>query len=286
MAGARRAAGAAVVAVALTAALAACGGGSGGRPAAGATAVPSTASPSASASKPADRSPQGVLLSAEQVLESARRAKVSYRFDSPDGTSDSAFGVLYWAPRTIMQLTKTNPGATDQLIVMDTVAYQGGDAATAARLGGKHWQKTAEVYGPDGRPETPFAALVDQLNPLQAVTAAAGAGDLEKLGEEKVGDQTAEHYTATVTVADYAAAQQNLLTADRRAQLATTLGQGGVSTLTLDLWLNDKDQLIQLQRSGTGSKDELVQLVQYSEFGGQLAVTAPAEDDTQDLGGS
>lgn len=101
-----------------------------------------------------------------------------------------------------------------------------------------------------------------------------------------MGDQTAEHYTATVTVADYAAAQQNLLTADRRAQLATTLGQGGVSTLTLDLWLNDKDQLIQLQRSGTGSKDELVQLVQYSEFGGQLAVTAPAEDDTQDLGGS
>ncbi|MDH6121226.1 hypothetical protein ABH930_000006 [Kitasatospora sp. GAS204A] len=285
MAGAHRTAGAAVVAVALAAALAACGGG-GGRPVVGATPSPSVTA-SASPSKPADRSPQGVLLSAEQVLQTARRAKLSYRFDNPDGTSDSADGVLYWAPRTIMQLTKTTPGATDQLIVMDTISYQGGDAATAARLGGKHWQKSAEVLGPDGRPETPFAALVDQLNPLQAVTAAANAGDLQKVGEEKVGDQTAEHYTATVTVAGYAAAQLNLLTADRRTQLAATLGQGGVGALSLDLWLNDKDQLVQLQRSGAGSKGELVQVVQYSDFGSsQLAVTAPAEGDTQDLGSS
>ncbi|MCX4748444.1 hypothetical protein OG455_23505 [Kitasatospora sp. NBC_01287] len=282
----RRTAGAAVAAVVLAAALAACGGGGGLRPAVGATPSPSAASPSPSASKPADRSPQGVLLSAEQVLQTARRAKLSYRFDNPDGTSDSADGVLYWAPRTIMQLARTNPGATDQLIVMDTVSYQGGDAATAARLGGKHWEKTGEVTGPDGKPETPFAPLVDQLNPLQAVTAAAAAADLQKVGEETVGDGTAEHYTATVPVADYVAAQQNLLSADRRSRLAAALGQGGVGTLTLDLWLNDKDQLVQLQRSGTGSKGDLEQVIQYSEFGGQLAVTAPAEDDTQDLSGS
>lgn len=177
----RRTAGAAAVAAALIAALAACGG-----PAGGAVTLPTSPAPSiGSASptdKPTDRSPQGVLLSAEQVLQTARRAKLSYRFDTPDGKSDSADGSLYWAPRTIMQLTKTNPGATDQLIVMDTVSYQGGDAATAARLGGKHWVKSPEVLGPDGHPVTPFAALVDQLNPLEAVTAAANAPDLRKLG--------------------------------------------------------------------------------------------------------
>ncbi|MFF7633976.1 hypothetical protein ACFZB9_12590 [Kitasatospora sp. NPDC008050] len=276
----RRTAGAAAVAAALIAALAACGG-----PAGGAVTLPTSPAPSiGSASptdKPTDRSPQGVLLSAEQVLQTARRAKLSYRFDTPDGKSDSADGSLYWAPRTIMQLTKTNPGATDQLIVMDTVSYQGGDAATAARLGGKHWVKSPEVLGPDGHPVTPFAALVDQLNPLEAVTAAANAPDLRKLGEEKLGDSTVEHYTASLSVADYAAAQQNLLTADRRDSLAATLGQGGVTTLTLDLWLNDKDQLVQLQRGGTGTKGDLNQVIQYSEFGGNLAVQAPAESDTQ-----
>ncbi|GAB2692590.1 hypothetical protein [Kitasatospora kifunensis] len=276
----RRTAGAVAVAAALVATLAACGGGGGsGRPTT--SPSPSAGSASPTATKSSDRSPQGVMLSAEQVLQTARRAKLSYRFDTPDGKSDSADGSLYWAPRTIMQLTKTNPGATDQLIVMDTVSYQGGDAATAARLGGKHWEKSPEVMGPDGHPVTPFAALVDQLNPLEAVTAAANASDLQKLGEEKLGDSTVEHYTATLSVSDYTAAQQNLLTSDRRDSLAAALGQGGVTTLTLDLWLNDKDQLVQLQRGGSGTKGDLEQVIQYSEFGGNLAVQAPAESDTQ-----
>ncbi|MGF1430486.1 hypothetical protein [Kitasatospora sp. LaBMicrA B282] len=277
--------GAAAAALALAAALAACGG-SAGHAVVGATPSPSTASPSPSESRPSDRSPQGVLLSAEQVLQTARRAKLSYRFDGPDGTGETADGVLYWAPKTIMQLTRTTQGTTQQLIIMDTVAYQGGDAATAARLGGKHWAKSTGPTLPDGRQDTPFAALVDQLNPLQAVTAAASAPDLQKLGEEKVGDGTAEHYSATVSVADYAAAQQNLLTPERRQQLAAALGQGGVTSLTLDLWLNDKDQLVQLQRSGLGSGGDLEQVIQYSQFGDQqLSVTSPPEDDTQSVPG-
>ncbi|WP_157537939.1 hypothetical protein [Kitasatospora azatica] len=283
MAGRQRVWGAALAAVTLIGALTACGGGGGGpdpvRP-----SPPPVASPSPSAAKPTDRSPKGVLLSAGQLLETARRARLSYRFDTPDGHSDGADGMLFWAPRTIMKLIKTTPGATDQLIVMDTVSYRGGDAATAARLGGRHWEKSAEVTGPDGRKETPFAPLVDQLNPLQAVTAAAGAADLRLLGEERIGEATVEHYTATLPVAEYVAAQQDLLTADRREQLAGALGRGGVSTLTVDLWLNDKDQLVQLHRTGSGSGGDLDQLVQYSDWGGPLAVQAPAENDTRQAG--
>jgi hypothetical protein len=282
----RRSAGAALAVAALLATLAGCssdGGGpaQSGRPSP--TADRSSASPSA---KPTDRSPQGVMLAAEQVLATDRRAQLSYRFDAPDGTSDSADGVLYWAPRTIMKLTKTTPGATDQLIVMGTVCYRGGDAATAARLGGRHWEKSAEVTGPDGRKETPYAPLVDQLNPQQAVTAAAAAPDLKLVGQENLGAGVVEHYTASLPVAGYVAAQQNLLTADRQAQLSAALGAGGVGTLTLDLWLNDKDQLVQLHRAGTGSEGRLDQLVLYSDWGGQLAVLAPPENDTQDAGGS
>ncbi|WP_344444456.1 hypothetical protein [Kitasatospora nipponensis] len=268
-----------MAAVLMAAGLTACGGGA-GAPAQLSPSRPAT-SPSPSEAGSSDRSPRGVMLSAAQGLQSSRRAKLSFWSNTPDGRNQSAAGVLYWAPRTIMQLGWTMPGATDQLIVMDTVSYQGGDAATAARLGGRHWEKSGEVIGPDGRKETPFASLVDQLNPVLAVTAAAGAGDLRLLGEEKLSEGSAEHYRATLSVADYAAAQQDLLTAERREQLATALGQGGVGTVTLDLWLNDKDQLVQLQRSGRGSQGSLDQTIQYSDFGGPLAVQAPAENDTQ-----
>ncbi|PYC78014.1 hypothetical protein C7C46_16880 [Streptomyces tateyamensis] len=280
-----RPAGAVLAAAVLLATLAGCGSGGDGPAGAGRpspTAAGSSPSPSA---KSTDRSPQGVMLAAEQALQTARRAQLTYRFDTPDGTSDSADGVLFWAPRTIMKLARTTPGATDQLIVMDTVCYRGGDAATAARLGGKHWEKTAEVTGPDGRKETPYASLVDQLNPLQAVTAAAAATDLKLVGPENLGAGPVEHYTATLTVAGYVAAQQNLLTADRREQLTAALGSGGLTTLTLDLWLNDKDQLVQLHRSGAGTAGRLDQLVIYSDWGGQLAVLAPAESDTRDTSG-
>lgn len=267
----------------LVGALAACGGGHGGQPGPSASPSAPSASPSDLA-QPTDRSPHGVLVSAELLLQSARRAKLSYWMTSADGSpADSADGILYWAPKTIMQLKKTTPGATDQLIVLDTACYQGGDAATAARLGGPHWEKSGEVAGPDGHLEGPYSALADRLNPLVAVAAAAGAGDLRLVGEEKLADTSVQHFRATVSVADYAAAPHNQLSTDRRDQLAGTLGAGGVSTLSLDLWLNDKDQLVQLHRAGQGSsKGSLDDTVQYRDYGGSFSVQAPAESDVKD----
>ncbi|MDH6111034.1 hypothetical protein P3T36_005938 [Kitasatospora sp. MAP12-15] len=286
MAAQRRAA-AAVIAATLIGGLAACGGGA-AQPARN-PASPSAPATSSEGSKSADRSPHGVMLSAEQVLQTARRAKLSYQQTSTGASAgpsdtDSGDGALFWAPRTVMQLQRTTNGVTSGLIVLDTVAYQGGDAATAARLGGKHWEKSAEVTGPDGRIETPFAPLIDQLNPLEAVTGAAAAGDLQSLGEEKLNDSTVQHYQATLSVADYVAAQQPLLTATRQQGLTTALSQGGVQTLTLDLWLNDHDQLVKLQRTGQGAKGGLNETVLYSDYGGAFSVQAPDESDTQDAG--
>ncbi|WP_035800792.1 hypothetical protein [Kitasatospora mediocidica] len=280
----RRTAVALAVAVALTGGLAACDGSGSGGP--GPAATSSSASPT-DGSKSADRSPHGVMVSVAQGLLSTRRAKLSYQETSTlAGHSDteSGDGVLFWAPRTVMQLQRTVDGVSSQLIVLDTVSYQGGDAATAARLGGRHWEKSAEVTGPDGRTETPFAELIDQLNPQVAVAGAAGAADLRLLGEEKLGDNTVQHYQASVSVADYVAAQQSLLTANRQQQLTTTLSKGGVGTIGLDLWLNDHDQLVKLERSGQGGQGGFDETVLYSDYGGAFSVQAPAESDTQDAG--
>ncbi|WP_441245609.1 hypothetical protein [Kitasatospora sp. McL0602] len=230
-----------------------------------------SASPSALAT-PTDRSPHGVLLSGQLAMHTARRARFSYLLDG-----SSATGMLFWAPKTVLQLQRT--GATNQLMVLDTTAYVGGDQATAARLGGRHWEKYVTATG-----EVPYAALVDRLNPVVALTAAAASDSPVLVGEEKLGDTTCRHYRVVTTVDAYVAAQTQL-SRPRRDALHAALAQGGRTTLTLDLWLGDKDELVQLRRTGGSGTAKLDDTVRYSDVeGSSLSVQAPGETDTFDAG--
>ncbi|MER5350384.1 hypothetical protein ABT093_08640 [Kitasatospora sp. NPDC002551] len=242
------------------------------------TPTPSSASPTWPA-KPTDRSPHGVLLSSQLAMQTARRAKVSYRLGA-----DAGSGPLFWQPKTALQVKRSTPAAAEQLIVVDTVAYEGGDAATAARQGGRHWERFAGPQGPDGHREIPYAGLIDLLNPVVALAAATADGTTAQyVGEEKFEDSTVEHYRVTTDAARYAAAQTQLSGA-RREGLRTALAPGGSASLTLDLWLNDKDQLVRMERTGTGDSGRLDDSVVYTEPGGPLSVQAPAESDTVDTG--
>ncbi|MDY0815376.1 hypothetical protein [Kitasatospora purpeofusca] len=276
---------AAVVAAAVLAGgLSGCGGADGPAPGGSPTGsgaptpTPSSASPTWPA-KPTDRSPHGMLLSAQLAMQTARRAKVSYRLGS-----DAGSGPLFWQPKTALQVRRSTPASAEQLIVVDTVAYEGGDAATAARLGGRHWERFAGAPGPDGHREIPYAGLIDLLNPVVALAAATADGTTAQyVGEEKFEDSTVEHYRVSTDAARYAAAQTQLSQA-RREGLRTALAPGGSASLTLDLWLNDKDQLVRLQRTGAGDSGRLDDSVLYTEPGGPLSAQAPAESDTVDTG--
>ncbi|WP_157882002.1 hypothetical protein [Streptomyces rubellomurinus] len=284
MVGRQRRAGVAAVAL-LAVGLTGCGGGEdraavpSGSPSA--TSAPATVATPTGPAKPTDRSPHGVLLSAELAMQTARRAKVSYRLGA-----DAGAGPLFWAPKTALQVKRSTAGGPEQLIVVDTVAYQGGDAATAARQGGRHWERFTVPPDPDGRKEVPYAGLIDSLNPVEALAAATADGVVPAfLGEEKLEDSTVEHYRVTTTAEKYAAAQAQLTQA-RRDGLRAALAPGGSHSLTLDLWLNDKDQLVKLQRTGSGDGGGRADdLVLYSDFAGALlSAQAPAEPDTVDTG--
>ncbi|MEV7778125.1 hypothetical protein [Kitasatospora sp. NPDC088351] len=276
----RRRLAATVAAVLLASGLTACGQASGlsPEPSGTPTPTPTSASPTGPA-KPTDRSPHGVLLSAQLAMQTARRAKVSYRLGA-----DAGSGPLFWQPKTALQVKRSTPADAEQLIVVDTVAYQGGDTATAARLGGKHWERFSGEPGQDGHREIPYAGLIDLLNPVEAMAAATAAEtDPQYVGEEKFDDSTVEHYRVTTSAERYAAAQTQLSQA-RRDGLRAALAPGGSVSLTLDLWLNDKDQLVKLERTGTGDSGRADDSVLYTDFAGPLSVQAPAEADTKDVG--
>ncbi|QKW20021.1 hypothetical protein HUT16_13930 [Kitasatospora sp. NA04385] len=247
---------AALLAAALLAGTATGCGSSGKTPDGGASST--SASPSTAQPSPTDRSPHGVMLSAQLVLHDARRAEYTAVL-----AGEGAKGALFWAPKTVL---KYQGDADDEmLVVLDTSAYLGGDPASAARLGGPHWQKFST-----GR--IPYTDLIDRLSPVVAVAAAAADPDPQLVGEEKLLDTTAEHYRITTTAARYAAAQTQLDPARQRA-LESALGPGDV---VLDLWLDDSDQVVRLRRAAAE-----VDTVDYTEFGSSsLSVQAPAEADT------
>ncbi|BAJ29013.1 hypothetical protein KSE_32030 [Kitasatospora setae KM-6054] len=222
------------------------------------TATPAGPSPSTAQPSPTDRSPHGVILSAQLALHDARRAQYTAVL-----AGETAGGALFWAPKTVLKYQAAPDGPT--LIVLDTSAYLGGDRETGVRLGGPRWQKFS-----NGR--IPYGDLIDRLSPVVAVAAAAAAEEPRLIGEEKLLDTTVEHYRATVTAARYAAAQTQLDPA-RREALEKALGAGDV---VLDLWLDEHDQLVRLRRAAAE-----VDTVDYTEFGGSaISVQAPAEADS------
>jgi hypothetical protein len=214
-------------------------------------------------------------MAAQLAMHTARRARFSGNLGS-----DTVAGMLFWAPKTVLELKR--PGTTEQVVVLDTTAYRGGDAATAARQGGRHWERFTAAPGPDGAHEVPYASAVDRLNPVVALTAAVASAAPQRLGEEQLDDTTVQHYRADVTAADYVAAQTQL-TPDRRTALLASLGGGGV--VTLDVWLNSSDQLVQLHRTGSGAAGQLDDTLRFTDFAGPLSVQAPAEADTRDAAG-
>ncbi len=123
--------------------------------------------------------------------------------------------------------------------------------AFAEQAGGKHWIKYAyddleSLGGGSG------AYLKDQMQnttPNQSVKLLLASGDVRKVGEEKVRGQETTHYSGTVDVADLASQNSNL---DRSQldDLKKQLEQAGVSTETVDIWVDDQDLLVKKVEKG------------------------------------
>ncbi|WP_371546774.1 hypothetical protein [Streptomyces sp. NBC_00554] len=236
------------------------------------------------------------LRSAEKSTDGADSARVESTTTMGTMMSMTADGALGWADGLTGNLTITYTGGT----MADTMRQTGsttmqarylpdayyakmGDAF-AEQAGGKHWIRyayddLAELGGSSG------AYLQDQMQnttPNQSVKLLLASGDVKKVGEETVRGERTTHYSGTVDVADLAT-DNSSLTESQLADLKKQLTQAGVTTETVDIWVNGDDLLVKKVEKGELTTGSMSSTAYYSDYGVKVSTQKPPASDTADF---
>ncbi|MFF7752923.1 hypothetical protein ACFZCP_27600 [Streptomyces sp. NPDC007971] len=240
-------------------------------------------------------SPLAALLSADKSTDKAESAKVRSTTSIGDAMSMTANGALAWGQGLRGNLTITYTGgqmaeamrkagssSMEARYLPD--AYYARMSEKFAQQFGKHWIRyayddLAKLGGSSG------AYLKDQLQnttPNQSVKLLLASGDVKKVGQEKVSGAEATHYSGTVDVARLAGKNSHL-TADQLAGLKKQLSQAGVSTETIDIWVDGQDLLVKKVEKADMANGTMTSTAYYSDYGVKVTAEAPPAGDTKDF---
>ncbi|MGW3127237.1 hypothetical protein [Streptomyces sp. NPDC001123] len=243
--------------------------------------------------------PVAALRSAEKTTENADSARVRSTTTMGSLLSMTTDGSLAWDDVISGTVTITyTGGSTAELMrrlgttsmearYLPDAYYAKMSDTFAAQTGGKHWIRygygdLASVAGSSG------ALLKDQMQnttPNKSVQMLLASGDVKKVGEEKVDGQATTHYAGTVDVTGLAglAGRSSGLTASRLAALKKQLTQAGVSTETVDIWVNDQDLLVKKTEKAATANGTMSQTAHYSDYGVKVSAQKPPAGDTEDF---
>ncbi|MCF4139862.1 hypothetical protein L1856_28225 [Streptomyces sp. Tue 6430] len=302
--GARRT-GLSIVAAALLTGASACSSGSGtsdgsdgsdGDKASAASST-STAPPASSGEGGGTRvSPMAALRTAEKSTGGADSAKVESTTTMGSVMAMTADGSLGWGDGLTGTLTITYTGGTtaDTMRQLGTTSMQArylpdayyarmGDAF-AEQTGGKHWIKypydALETLG--GGSGAYLKNQMENSTPNQSVKLLLASGDVRRVGEETVRGERTTHYSGTVEVADLAGRDSGL-SESQLADLKKQLEQAGVTTETVDIWVDEDDLLVKKVEKGQSANGTYSQTAYYSDYGTPVDAEAPPAADTADF---
>ncbi|GAA2639025.1 hypothetical protein [Streptomyces vastus] len=241
-------------------------------------------------------SPIAALRSVETTTDKADSAKVEATTTMGSMMSMEADGALGWADGLTGNLTITYTGGT----MADTMRQMGSTSMEArylpdayyakmsdqfaAQAGGKHWIKyayddLADLAGGSG------AYLKDQMQnttPNQSVKLLLASGDVRKVGDETVRGVNTTHYSGTVDVADLAV-RNSSLSEGQLADLKRQLEQAGITTQTVDIWVDDDDLLVKKVEKGEMASGSMSSTAYYSDYGVEVSAEEPPAADTADF---
>ncbi|MFI6038667.1 LppX_LprAFG lipoprotein [Streptomyces sp. NPDC051315] len=224
------------------------------------------------------------LRSAERATGRAASARV--RSTAVMGTTLSlrAAGALGWDEGLTGTLTITYTGGTTAEAMSElgittmearylTDAYYARTGeALAAKTGGRHWVRYAydDLAGLGAGAD--FADQMRNITPDQSVKLLLHSDDVHTVGAESVDGRATTHYSGTVDVEDVA-----------DAALRRQLERAGVSSETVDIWVDDRDLLVKKVEKGRTATGEYRQTAYYSDYGTEVRVEAPPAGDTADF---
>ncbi|NEC20286.1 hypothetical protein [Streptomyces parvus] len=245
----------------------------------------------------AKASPVAALKQVQQKTGGAQSAKVEGTTEMGSTMSMKQSGVVGWADGLSGAITVTYTGGT----MGEALKKAGGDgsvqaryfkdeyyanagAGMAANTGGKNWirysyKDLAELGGASGD------VMQDQIQnstPEEGVKALLASGDVKKVGQEDVRGVSATHYSGTVDVAELTA-KNSSLDAEQLAAFKEQLALAGVTTQTVDIWVDENDLLVKKTERAEMKTGTLNSTLFYSDYGTEVPSEKPEASDTVDF---
>ncbi|MEU5327700.1 LolA-like protein [Streptomyces parvus] len=245
----------------------------------------------------AKASPVAALKQVQRKTGGAQSAKVEGTTEMGSTMSMKQSGVIGWADGLSGAITVTYTGGT----MGEALKKAGGDgsvqaryfkdeyyanagAGMAANTGGKNWirysyKDLAELGGASGD------VMKDQIQnstPEEGVKALLASGDVKKVGQEDIRGVSATHYSGTVDVAELTAKNSDL-DAEQLAAFKEQLALAGVTTQTVDIWVDENDLLVKKTERAEMKTGTVNSTLFYSDYGTEVPSEKPEASDTVDF---
>ncbi|MFD9884984.1 hypothetical protein ACFWZT_26355 [Streptomyces alboflavus] len=241
-------------------------------------------------------SPIAALRTIENTTDKADSAKVESETTMGSVMSMKAKGALGWADGLTGNMTITYTGGqmaetmrragttSMEARYLPEAYYAKMGEQFAAQAGGKHWVKYAydDLERIGGGSGAYMKDAMQNSTPHQSVKMLLASGDVKKVGEEKVRGVDTTHYSGTVNVAELAE-QSSGLSESQLADMKKQLEQAGITTETIDIWVNDENLLVKKTERGQMKTGRLSATAYYSDYGTEVSAEEPPADDTADF---
>ncbi|MEL3947188.1 MULTISPECIES: hypothetical protein [Streptomyces] len=241
-------------------------------------------------------SPIAALRTIENTTDKADSAKVESETTMGSVMSMKAEGALGWADGLTGNMTITYTGGqmaetmrragttSMEARYLPEAYYAKMGEQFAAQAGGKHWVKYAydDLERIGGGSGAYMKDAMQNSTPHQSVKMLLASGDVKKVGEEKVRGVDTTHYSGTVNVAELAE-QSSGLSESQLADMKKQLEQAGITTETIDIWVNDENLLVKKTERGEMKTGRLSATAYYSDYGTEVSAEEPPADDTADF---
>ncbi|MEU6576025.1 hypothetical protein [Streptomyces sp. NPDC046805] len=211
---------------------------------------------------------------------------MSLRADGPLGWRDGVTGTLtitYTGGTMAHAMRRLGATSMEARYLPDAYYARMGDGF-AERAGGRHWIRYAydDLAGLGGGSGAQLRDQMRDTTPNQAVRLLLASADARKVGEERVLGARAAHYAGTVDVARLATRNSGL-DADALAGLKKRLTRAGVTSETVDIWVDDRDLLVKKVERAAMATGATTQTVYYSDYGVKVPAQEPPTGDTADF---